>query len=61
MTLQEAKVYVQQQVTANYEFPLDIISCSHDVLDENSVSINSEGITADECDTIISDVWNRMQ
>jgi nitrate/TMAO reductase-like tetraheme cytochrome c subunit len=61
MTFDEAKVYVKEQSTAQFEFPTNIISAVYEVLSSHISSIEEHGITADECDTMISDAWNRMQ
>ena len=70
VSFDEAKVYVKEQSTAQFEFPTNIISAVYEVLDSqprvhawnsDTQSWIEEGVTADECDTMISDAWNRMQ
>ncbi len=61
MTFNEAKVYVKEQATAKFEFPTNIISAVYEALESHGRTIDEQGITADECDTMISDTWNRMQ
>ena len=61
MTFDEAKVYVKEQATAKFEFPTNIIDAVYCELYNHGRHIEHNGITADECDTMISDAWNRMQ